>query len=107
MKRQGLSESGVSRWTHPDDYLGAMARKRSFRSRHARRARTEPEVPQMMLSTVPFLALIALLAVLAVGIMFVAYPGSQPQPAAAPIAPKELGVAPKGWFQEAQRDFHR
>jgi hypothetical protein len=50
--------------------------------------------------------LLALLAVLAVAIMIVAFPGSQPQlkEPAAPV--KEQGVAPKGWFQKAQKEMH-
>ncbi|MFL6737305.1 MAG: hypothetical protein ACJ8F4_09650 [Sphingomonas sp.] len=105
MKRQGLTESPDSKWTRPDDYLGAMARKRTFRRGRRIRDRTEPESPQLLLSTIPFLALIGLLGVLAVAIMFIALPGRHPQPKAAPVAHKELGVAPRGWFQEAERDF--
>lgn len=106
MKRDGVTESPAGRWTRPEDYLGAMARKRTFRRRKARRARTEPEAPALLLSTVPFLALFALLAVLAVGIMITAFPGTQPQIKAAAAPPKEQGVAAKGWFQEAKREFH-
>jgi hypothetical protein len=106
MKRQGLTESPPGKWTHPEDYLGAMARKRSFR--RARRApdRTQPEAPRMLLSTVPFLALIALLGVLAVGIMIIAFPGWQPEQRAPQAIEKQQGVAARGWFQEAQREFH-
>jgi hypothetical protein len=107
MKRQGLTESPDSKWTRPEDYLGAMARKRTFRRGRRIRDRTEPESPQLLLSTIPFLALIGLLGVLAVAIMFIALPGSHPQPKAAPVVEKELGVAPKGWFQKAERDFRR
>lgn len=108
MKRQGLTESPDDRWTRPEDYLGAMARKRTFRRGRRMRDRTEPESPQLLLSTIPFLALISLLGVLAVAIMIAALPGSHPapKPAAAPVAREQLGVAPKGWFQKAQRDFH-
>ena len=75
MKRDGVTESPAGRWTRSEDYLGAMARKRTFRrSRH--HDRTQPELPQMLLSTVPFLALLLLLGVLAVGIMVAAFPGS-------------------------------
>lgn len=105
MKRQGLTESPVGKWTRPDDYLGAMARKRTFR-RKRQRERTEPESPRLFLSTVPFLALLALLGVLGVAIMIAAFPGSQPL-AKAPAPPaKEQGVAARGWFEEAQREFH-
>lgn len=106
MRREGVTESPAGRWTRPEDYLGAMARKRSFRKGLRRRGRTEPEAPHLLLSTLPFLALLALLGVLAVGIMVAAFPGNQPQVRPPQPVPKEQGVAGKGWFQEAQRDFH-
>lgn len=106
MKRHGVTESPAGRWTRPEDYLGAMARKRSFRRRGPRRERTEPETARLLLSTVPFVALLSLLAVLAVAIMITAFPGSQPIIRAPQMAPPEQGVAQRGWFQEAQREFH-
>ena len=106
MKRQGVTESPTERWTRPEDYLGAMARKRSLRRGRRASDRTEPESPRLLLSTLPFFALLGLLAILAVAIMIIAFPGSQPQvkPAQPPL--KEQGVARTGWFQEAQKDFH-
>lgn len=95
-----------SAWTRAEDYIGAMARKRSFRRAHREQIRTEPERPRLFLSTVPFLALIGLLAVLAVAIMIVAVPGTEPQPKARQAAAHEQGVAARGWFQEAQKQFH-
>ena len=94
-------------WTRAEDYIGAMARQRSFRRSTRERLRTQPERPALLLATVPFLALIGLLAVLAVAMMVVAFPGAQPvhkppQQAAA----HEQGVAQRGWFQEAQKDMH-
>ena len=106
MKREGLTESPEGKWTRPEDYLSAMARKRTFR-----RTRRRPGGPsdldsqRLLLSTVPFVALLGLLGVLAVAIMIIAFPGSQPQPKPAQLAQREQGVAPKGWFQEAQREF--
>jgi hypothetical protein len=93
-------------WTRPEAYLGAMARKRSFRRARGDKPRTEPEVPRLMLSTIPFLALIGFLAVLGVAIMVAAFPGNQPLPRPAQAAKPEKGVAGRGWFQEAQKDFH-
>lgn len=93
-------------WTRPDDYIGAMARKRSFRRAHRERLRTQPERPRLLLSTLPFIALIGLLAILAVAIMVVAFPGNQPQQKPKQVAAKEQGVAQRGWFQEAQKDMH-
>lgn len=106
MKRQGLTESPAGKWTRPEDYVAAFARKRSFRRARRQGERTEPEAPRLLLSTLPFLGLIGLLGVLAVAIMFLAFPGSQPQPKSPPAMAKEQGVAPKGWFQEAQHEFH-
>jgi len=107
MKRDGLTESRAGRWTRADDYIGAFARKRSFRRARQLRERTEPESPRLLLSTVPFLGLFALLGVLSVAIMVTAFPGSQPQPRPrVQVAHHEVGVAPKGWFQEAQKEFH-
>lgn len=107
MKRHGVTESPAGRWTRPEDYLGAMARKRGFRRHRNTSERTEPDSPRLLLSTLPFLAMMALLAVLAVAIMVAAYPITQPHQIAAPAVQREQGVAPRGWFQEAQREFHR
>jgi hypothetical protein len=107
MKHHGVTESPTGKWTHPEDYLRAMALKRTFRRGRRSEDRTQPESPRLLLSTVPFLALFALLAVLAVGIMISAFPGTQPQPKPAQVAQHELGFAPKGWFQKAQKEFHR
>lgn len=107
MKRHEVTESPAGKWTRPEDYLGAMARKRSFRKGHKRKARTEPEAPRLLLSTIPFVAMMALLGVLAVAIMVAAFPATQPHQFAAQLVQREKGVAPKGWFQEAQREFHR
>jgi len=94
-------------WTKPETYIGALARKRSLRRARGGKQRTQPETPRALLSTVPFLALIGLLAVLAVAIMILAFPGSQPQQKPRPPAQQERGVAQRGWFQEAQKEFHK
>jgi hypothetical protein len=107
MKRQGLTESQPGKWTRAEDYLGAMVSKRTSRRGRRQADRTESESARMLLSTVPFLALLALLAVLAVSIMVVAFPGTQPQVKVPDPPPRQLGIAPKGWLQEAQREFHR
>lgn len=58
-----------------------------------------------MLSTIPFIALIAALGVLSIAIMISAWPWhEQPSQAKGPPA-HEVGVAPKGWFQEAQKEM--
>ena len=93
-------------WTRPEDYLGALALKRSFRRARELRPRTEPERPRMLLSTVPFFILLMLLGVLAVAIMIVAFPGTQPQIRQPAAAAREKGVAQRGWFEEAQKEMH-
>ena len=70
-----------------------------------RRAGRNPK-PRLLLSTIPFLALLAAMAILAVGIMIVAWPGGQPQATPRPVA-QQQGVAAKGWFQEAEKDFRK
>lgn len=106
MKNKGeLAPPEPRRWTRVDDYLGAMAPRRSARRSRDPSVRTEPESPRLLLSTIPFLALIAALAILAVAIMLVAWPGSQPPQASRQAAPHEQGVAPKGWFQEAEKEM--
>ena len=93
-------------WTRIDDYFETLARRRTARRSRGLRPRTEPEAPRFSLSTLPFLALIAGLAVLAIAIAIAAWPGGQPKPR--PQAGNhEQGVAPKGWFQEAQKEMRR
>jgi anti-sigma factor RsiW len=107
MKNKGeLAPPEPRRWTRADDYLGAMARRRTARRQREPGPRTQAESPRLLLSTIPFIALIGALAILAVGIMIVAWPGSQPRPAAK-LIPHEQGVAAKGWFQEAEKDFRK
>ena len=92
-------------WTRPDDYFVALARRRTERKKREPRPRTEPEAPRLLLSTVPFLALLAALAVIAVGLFAAAWPSSQPGPQRQAAA-QERGTAAKGWFQEAEKQFH-
>ena len=107
MKNKGeLAPPQLGRWTRVDDYLGALARRRTERRKREGGSRTQPESPQLLLSTIPFLGLIAALAILAVAIMVIAWPGSQPGPASSQVQ-REQGVAAKGWFQRAAKDFHK
>jgi hypothetical protein len=92
-------------WTRPEDYFAALARRRTARKARAPKPRTQPETPRFLLSTLPFLLLFAALAVIMVGIIILAWPGNQPQPKPK-LAEREQGVAAKGWFQEAQKEFH-
>jgi len=93
-------------WIKPETYLSALVRTRSFRRAHREKPRTQPERPRLLLSTVPFLLLIAQLGVLAVAIMIIAFPCNQPVQKPKPT-PHEQGIAPRGWFQEAQKEMHR
>lgn len=105
MRNKGeLASPEPRRWVRADDYLESLARRRTERRKREWTARTQPESPRLLLSTIPFLALIAAIAILGVAIMITAWPGSQPHPAAQPL-PHERGVAQKGWFQEAEKDF--
>lgn len=105
MSRDGLTKSSEGRWTRPEDYMAALARKRGFRRDTRQRRRTEPEAPTLGLSTLPFVALLALLAVLAFSIMIAAVPQAAPVRAPERTPQREQGVATKGWFQEAQKEF--
>jgi hypothetical protein len=105
MKNKGDVAPFESRsWTCPEDYLGAMARRRTARKSREPSTRTEPEAPRLLLSTLPFFALLLAMAVLTVAIVVIAWPGSQPQ-LRPRVAQHEEGVAPKGWFQEAEKEF--
>ena len=105
-KQRVASPSPGEAWTRAEDYISALTRKANFRRAHREKVRTQPERPLLLLSTFPFLALIGLLAVLAVAIMIVAFPGNQPQIKAARAPAHEQGVAERGWFEKAQKEFH-
>jgi hypothetical protein len=108
MKNKGeLAPPEPRRWTQVDDYLGAMVLRGTARRSRKWQPRTQPEAPRLLLSTIPFLALIAALAILAVAIMVVAWPATQPQQTLQQVAQREQGVAAKGWFQEAEKDFQK
>ncbi len=105
MEKQRLTAPASRRWTQADDYVEALVRRRTLRRRRSPH-RTEPEAPRLLLSTIPFLALLAALAVLSVAIMVAAWPGRDRPPATAAKVKPERGVAPRGWFQEAAKQFH-
>ena len=106
MGKERVTESPAGRkWTEPDAYVEALARRRTFRRSHREKERTEPESPRFVLSTLPFLALLIALAALSVAIMVLAWPRSQPEPRPQQVA-KEQGYAPKGWLKEAEKEMH-
>jgi hypothetical protein len=107
MDKPRLSESATGKWTRPDDYVAAMARKRTARHKREPKARlTQGGSPRFWLSTLPYLALIASLAILTIAIAIAAFPGSQPLPKVQ-VAAHQPGVAEKGWLENAEREFHR
>ena len=105
MKEDGELAPAKEPWVRVDTYFLSLARRRTARRARSPGPRTEPEAPRFLLSTLPFLTLIGGLAVLAVAIAITAWPASQPPPTPAKPAPRELGIAPRGWFQEAQKEF--
>ena len=106
MNKDEVASRGPPRtWVRAEDYVEALARRRTARrNREPRRARTQPETPRLLLSTLPFVALIGGLAVLTLAIMIAAWPHA-PQRPADKASPPEVGTASKGWFQDAQKDF--
>jgi len=107
MDEPRLSESPTGKWTHADDYVAAMARRRTARKERELHRRTQPESPRFGLSTLPYIALLAALLVLTGAIALIAFPGAQPLPKRPQMAAREPGVAQKGWLDTAQREFHR
>jgi hypothetical protein len=105
--KQRLTAPAARRWTQANDYVEAFGRRgrRSFRQRHRPSERTEPETQRLLLSTIPFLALLAALAVLSAAIIVTAWRGQDAQPAASPLPQHERGVAQRGWFEEARKQF--
>jgi hypothetical protein len=98
----------AERWMRVDTYILGLARRRQRITRSLKLVRrSEPESPRLMLSTLPFAALLSVLAVLFIAIAIAAWPPSQPGPRAAPEEPppSKLGDAPRGWFQEAAKEF--
>lgn len=112
MEKQRLArpnpEPPADKWTRVDQYFTALARRRTARrARDKIGPRTEPDDPRFSLSTLPFLVLFAALAIIAVIIMISAWPGAQPPPRPKTVPPHEQGWAPKGWYQEAEKEMHR
>jgi hypothetical protein len=104
MKEDGELAPAKEPWVRVEDYFVSLARRRTARRSRTPEPRTEPEAPRFLLSTLPFLTLIGGLAVLSVAIAITAWPVRQTPQLSKP-APHELGTAPKGWFQEAQKEF--
>jgi len=93
-------------WTRPGDYLTALARRRTARRSRAPNPENQHEATRFPVHMVPFVALMVVLAILVVATVLIAFPGNQPPPRAKSAEKAERGYAPKGWMQEAERDFH-
>jgi hypothetical protein len=102
---QRLTESRGPRWTRADDYVTAMARKRTARRNRASKGDREWHAERPPVHVWPFMILVVLLGVVGVAIMVLAFPGSQPQHKPPTPAQHELGTADRGWFQQAQKEF--
>lgn len=94
----------AQRWTHIDQYLGGLARRRTARRSRRSRARTQPEAPNLLLSTLPFAALISVLGVLIIAFAIAAWPGSAPD-VTPRAAPPQAGTAAPGWLDQAKKDM--
>jgi len=107
MGKERLESSAAARtWTRIEDYYRPL-QQRSAQRLTRFKPRTQPERPALLLTTLPFVALLGAMILLTAAIVVIAWPPSQPQIAApVPAAVPELGTAPKGWLQEAQKRFH-
>jgi hypothetical protein len=107
MGKERLESPAAARsWTRIEDYYRPLQRRSAHRLKTLK-PRTEPERPALLLTTLPFVALLGAMILLTAAIVVIAWPPSQPQVAAAvPVKVPELGTAPKGWLQEAQKKFH-
>ena len=106
-KEELAPPSAADGWTRPGAYFEALARRRTARRKRDPEAgaRTQPESPRLLLSTLPFIALIAALGLLTVAIMVAAWPGRPERHPPARQQQHEQGVAAKGWYQKAKREF--
>jgi hypothetical protein len=110
--REASPAAAVGRWMRIDTYTAGLAkRRRRMTTLLHLEKRSEPQDPKLMLSTLPFLALLSVLGVLMIAFFIAAWPPSQPGAAAFPakaatqkLTP-ELGNAPRGWFEEAAKEF--
>jgi hypothetical protein len=93
-------------WTRADDYVAALARRRTARRSREANPGNQREATRFPVSMVPFIALMIVLAVLVIATIILAFPGSQPPPRPKPRADHEQGYAPRGWLQEAKKEFH-
>jgi hypothetical protein len=95
VKNKGELDVESRSWTRPNDYLGVFARRRTARKqREPVRRRTQTDQPHFLLSTLPFLLLFGALIVITIGMVALAWPGSQAT--RVQMAQSELRAAPDG-----------
>jgi hypothetical protein len=104
--RRMVRPRSSSGWTQPDDYVAALARKRTARKSRDPNPRNQHEASRFPVHMLPFVALMLVLAVLVVATILIAFPGNQPRPKPKQAAQREVGYAPKGWMKEAEKEFH-
>ena len=109
MKKDGLDEKTGAKggWTGVENYLVALARRRTARHKREGRphARMDEDGPTPTLGTIPFIIIMVAFAVLVVAIASLAWPRHEE------VKPKkpqgEVGYAPPGWFESAEKEMHR
>ena len=107
MDDKRLASRGSGRdWTQPDHYVASLARKRAARKSREPSPQSQHEASRFPVSMLPFVALMAVFAILVVATILVAFPGNQPELRAKRPSAPERGYAPKGWLQEAEKQFH-
>ena len=92
-------------WTRPDDYVAALARKRTARKSRDPNPKHQHEASRFPVHMWPFVALMIMLAILVVATILIAFPGNQPDLKPRAAEKPEKGYAPKGWLQEAEKEF--
>src|SRR3954468_3407763 len=91
-------------WTQPDDYVAALARKRTARKSRDPNPKNQHEASRFPVHMLPFVALMIVLAVLVIATILTAFPGSQPELKPNQTASHEQGYAPRGWLKEAEKE---
>ena len=109
VKKDGVdekTESG-SGWTGVENYLVALARRRT--ARHQREGRPHSRMdgagPAPTLGTIPFLVMMVCFALLIVAIASLAWPAREEVKPRK--AEKELGTAAPGWMKEAEQEMNQ
>ena len=94
-----------SGWTRPDEYVAALARKRTARKSRDPNPKDQHEASRFPVHMLPFVALMIVLAVLAIATILTAFPGSQPQ--LKPKRPRATNGAtpPRAGCKEAEKEF--